>query len=190
MFGLFVAKCILGLHLASSVTKDSTSQCRRTPDGSLWRSSLVEQPPNVDTSNVLEHLEKLVNAFVTTQDVIPITFFIGQDSKGHLFAAGDDKTLREGMGVVGKVEEHKAVLAYPSFKTNSQIFDASLASTDGKMEVKLSAVRFNLLKFLLKTWTLTNEGEPVPVNEETISSLHPNIGSYLASQVEQLVSLL
>ena len=131
-----------------------------------------------------------MNAFVGTQDVIPITFFIGQDSKGHLFAAGDEKTLREGMGVVGEVEEVKVVLAYPSFKTNSQIFDASLASNNGKMEVKISAVRFNLLKFLLKTWTFTHEGEPVPVNEDTISNLHPNIGSYIASQMEQLVSIL
>lgn len=67
-------------------------------------------------------------------------------------------------------------LQKPDFKMNTLILSQSFETTlDGK--TKADAIAYNRARIflLLKEWSITSGGEPVPVTVENINKLHPNV---------------
>jgi len=73
---------------------------------------------------------------------------------------------------------HQVELSFqkPDFRTNtlilSQAFETSL---DGKMKADTIAYNRARIFFLVKGWSLTSKGKPLPVTVDNINKLHPNV---------------
>ncbi len=132
-----------------------------------------------------------MSIFVGKDDVIRVPVVIGiKDSVVYVGESVEALTSQLPELDKSTVESHEVVFRYPTFKDNTVIFDASVIGEAGHVELRMSAMRYNRLRVLLKSWTFTDGGKPVETNEDSIASLHPNVGSYLASEIEKIIALM
>ncbi len=131
------------------------------------------------------------SAFVKATDTFTTPLFIGTDPVNDVLvlAAGERQVLE--VLKAKDIEEHKITFRFPKYKDNVDAVDSATELVNGKFNFKASMLRFTRMVKLIKAWTFTDEsGEPVPVNETTVASLHPLIASAIGDEMEKVIGLI
>ena len=132
---------------------------------------------------------------ITEEDVVDIKFVIVPDKKdGIAVYVGDDKASVESRYSSAdfdweKMEEHTASFKYPDFDDMTAIMEDTINATGANVEVDILKMRSAKMRILLRKWTLKDDdGNEIPVNQQTIGTLHPAISNYLCDRIDDITA--
>jgi hypothetical protein len=120
---------------------------------------------------------------------IKIDILIGQDPDGDLRCWEKSESKPEDVKD-STIESHTVVFRYPTFKDNMLFLDSSLkVSSSGEVMVVSNQLKYTRLVTLLKSWSfLDDSGKPIPVTEEYINLIDPEILEILVSSLEKVIN--
>jgi hypothetical protein len=130
--------------------------------------------------------------FVKETDELKVSVFATKSDEGQVRAASDMDTLKEVHPELTDetgVTEYKFVFRQPTFKDSISVGqDLFQANEDGVgMAFNPLATRYSKMVKLMKDWNITGDDDKkVPVNEENISKLHPNVANVAGIQLDQM----
>lgn len=133
--------------------------------------------------------------FIGKKDTITINFVLAKTNNGRIIAyesksdleeAYKDADTEDGFESYDKesVEEHKAVFRRPSFGDTVHMGQSVSMSDLTSVNFDPWSIRFHRMRYLLKSWTLEDNGKPVPADEESLKNLHPTVANIIGIQLE------
>jgi hypothetical protein len=131
-----------------------------------------------------------MDLFVKPTDSFKFTLYVGRvPTPAGIFAAADEGQLLAAKAT--GIEQYTVEFRVPNYRDNMEILDASTEMQEGKLTFHSGRLRMLRMVKLLKSWTFKDsEGVDVPVNADTIDSLHPAVANGIASEMEVYLDVM
>ena len=128
--------------------------------------------------------------FIDPEETVSFNIFVGVDENEKIYVNDDNKKLiAENKEVIkDQVVSFGFVFRKPSYKDNIDMMKKSGAvTTNGEtVEFDASALRYERLVTLIKSWTLTDrEDKELPPTRENIDRLHPTFAAAILDKLEE-----
>ena len=138
-----------------------------------------------------------INVMIDKDSEININFIIapsiqneGKETKLYV-GENEEKIKEDNPEDIDKInfevaEKHFVVFRYPSYADANNIMSSAIKTgIDGEINLDLAKIRNKKMSMLLKSWSFKDvEGKEVLPTMENLDKLHPAIGLYLGSALD------
>ena len=134
-----------------------------------------------------------MSIFIKATDTFKVNFYVADDptNKAILHVAADAEAVRTHVPEARVITGQSITFRFPNYRDNVAAMDDSIDTSTGSFKFHSTALRLHRLARLTKAWSFTDEeGNPVPINSETVGNLNPVLANYLGEQMEEIIGLL
>lgn len=135
------------------------------------------------------------NLFISESDEIVISFVIGTDKKGQVFADTDRESMFRNNRNLDKdieIEDHEIVFKKPSFGDIVNLNKSfTISSSSQSLDFNPWELRYARMRALLKRWSFKNrDGEDIAPDPNLIDSLNPVVANLIGSILDDSIGTI
>ena len=127
--------------------------------------------------------------FVNRKEKIKVFIFTAKDKNDNIFLSNEVEAFQENKDIKDDtVEKHEITFKNPNYGDTVEIYRNSVKIESSGIKIDPISLRFNKLINLIESWTFKDkEGKKIPITNENIMNLHPEMANLIIDELDKKV---